>query len=53
MLLECWSLGDIVTNGFWILAGRKGGARIEKEKIGGATVIHNYGAGGAGYQASW
>ncbi|GAB7352873.1 hypothetical protein MBLNU459_g3470t1 [Dothideomycetes sp. NU459] len=32
---------------------RKGGARIEKERIGGKVVIHNYGAGGAGYQASW
>jgi len=22
-------------------------------KLGGTVVIHNYGAGGAGYQASW
>ncbi|KAE8453321.1 hypothetical protein EG329_011388 [Mollisiaceae sp. DMI_Dod_QoI] len=32
---------------------RKGGPRIELEKIGEALVVHNYGAGGAGYQASW
>lgn len=35
------------------IASRKGGARIEKEKLNGKVVVHNYGAGGAGYQASW
>lgn len=34
-------------------ASRKGGARIERELIGDRLVIHNYGAGGTGYQASW
>jgi D-amino-acid oxidase len=34
-------------------AGREGGARIEAEKIEGRLVIHNYGAGGTGFQASW
>lgn len=29
----------------------KGGTRIEKEKIDGMWVVHNYGAGGAGYQS--
>jgi D-amino-acid oxidase len=34
-------------------AGREGGARIEPEIIDGRLVIHNYGAGGTGFQASW
>jgi hypothetical protein len=34
-------------------AGREGGARIEKEKINDRFVIHSYGAGGTGFQASW
>jgi hypothetical protein len=36
-----------------ILASRKGGARVERTSLDGAVLIHNYGAGGAGYQASW
>ena len=35
------------------LAGREGGARIESEHMNGRFVIHNYGAGGTGFQASW
>ena len=32
--------------------GRLGGARIEKEeRADGRVVVHNYGAGGTGYQA--
>lgn len=32
--------------------GRLGGARIEKEmRSDGCVVVHNYGAGGTGYQA--
>jgi D-amino-acid oxidase len=34
-------------------ASRRGGARVEREKVGTKVVIHNYGAGGAGYQSSW
>lgn len=34
-------------------ASRKGGARLERQEFGRNVVIHNYGAGGAGYQASW
>lgn len=34
-------------------ASRKGGARLERERFGERLVVHNYGAGGAGYQASW
>jgi D-amino-acid oxidase len=36
-----------------ITAGREGGARIETEKINDRLVIHSYGAGGTGFQASW
>lgn len=34
-------------------ASREGGARIEIEERNGAWLIHNYGAGGSGYQSSW
>lgn len=30
---------------------REGGVRIEKQTIGSVVIIHNYGAGGYGYQA--
>ncbi|OJJ65355.1 hypothetical protein ASPSYDRAFT_138980 [Aspergillus sydowii CBS 593.65] len=30
---------------------REGGARVEREQFNGRTVVHNYGAGGTGYQA--
>lgn len=31
---------------------REGGARVEREELsGGRLVVHNYGAGGSGYQA--
>jgi len=32
---------------------REGGVRLEKEKINGVWVCHNYGHGGAGYQSSY
>jgi len=32
---------------------RVGGVRLEKEVIDGVKVVHNYGAGGFGYQASY
>jgi hypothetical protein len=34
-------------------ASRTGGARVEIEEQIGTLVVHNYGAGGAGYQSSW
>jgi len=32
---------------------RKGGPRVEKEKIDGKWVVHQYGHAGYGYQSSW
>ena len=32
---------------------RAGGARIEKERLGRKTIIHNYGHGGSGWSLSW
>lgn len=42
---------DIITERAGLRPGREGGARVEKEVINGKTVIHNYGAGGTGYQS--
>lgn len=32
---------------------RRGGVRIESERVGGRTLIHGYGIGGWGFQSSW
>ncbi|MFL6514299.1 MAG: FAD-dependent oxidoreductase [Chthoniobacterales bacterium] len=32
---------------------RKSGIRLERDQLGGRTVIHNYGHGGAGFTLSW
>lgn len=44
---------DIIRHGVGLRPVREGGNRIEKETIGNTTVVHNYGAGGAGYQCSY
>ncbi|CAM1507790.1 Fc.00g046380.m01.CDS01 [Cosmosporella sp. VM-42] len=44
---------DIIRHGVGLRPARDGGARVEKEKIDGAWVVHNYGHGGAGYQCSY
>lgn len=44
---------DIIRHGVGLRPAREGGARIEKEKINGVWVVHNYGHGGAGYQSSY
>jgi len=44
---------DIVRVGVGLRPYRNGGARIELENINGVKVVHNYGAGGFGYQASY
>ncbi|KAL5318850.1 hypothetical protein ACEPPN_013917 [Leptodophora sp. 'Broadleaf-Isolate-01'] len=43
----------VLQHGVGLRPGRKGGPRLEKEVIGDRLVVHNYGAAGAGYQASW
>ncbi|PRT54746.1 D-amino-acid oxidase [Wickerhamiella sorbophila] len=42
---------DVIVEKAGLRPGREGGARIEKETINGKTVIHNYGAGGTGFQS--
>src|SRR5262245_61471387 len=32
---------------------RAGGARIESERLGRKTIVHNYGHGGSGWSLSW
>lgn len=44
---------DVVRHGVGLRPVREGGNRIEKERMGDVWVVHNYGAGGAGYQASY
>ncbi|QDS75644.1 hypothetical protein FKW77_007000 [Venturia effusa] len=44
---------DVIRHGVGLRPVREGGTRIEKEMIGGVWVVHNYGAGGAGYQSSY
>jgi D-amino-acid oxidase len=44
---------DVIRHGVGLRPLRAGGARIEKEKVDGQWVIHNYGHGGYGYQCSY
>jgi D-amino-acid oxidase len=44
---------DIIRHGVGLRPAREGGPRIEKENIDGVSVVHNYGHGGFGYQASF
>lgn len=44
---------DIIRHGVGLRPVRTGGTRIEKERIDGVWIVHNYGAGGAGYQSSY
>lgn len=44
---------DVIRHGVGLRPVREGGTRIEKERIKGVWVVHNYGAGGAGYQSSY
>lgn len=44
---------DIIRHGVGLRPLRAAGARIEKEKINGMWVVHNYGHGGYGYQSSY
>ncbi|KAL1954375.1 hypothetical protein VTO42DRAFT_1241 [Malbranchea cinnamomea] len=44
---------DIIRHGVGLRPLREGGTRIERETINGVSVVHNYGHGGFGYQASY
>ena len=44
---------SIIRQGVGLRPLRNGGARLENEEIGGLWVVHNYGHGGFGYQASY
>ncbi|XPS75778.1 hypothetical protein M3J09_007848 [Ascochyta lentis] len=44
---------DIIRHGVGLRPGREGGVRLEKEKIDGVWVVHNYGHAGWGYQGSY
>ncbi len=44
---------SVIRHGVGLRPLREGGARVEKEKIEGGWVVHNYGHGGWGYQGSW
>ena len=44
---------DIVRHGVGLRPVREGGTRVEKERLQDVWVVHNYGAGGAGYQSSY
>ncbi|KAJ5273991.1 hypothetical protein N7478_009116 [Penicillium angulare] len=44
---------DIVRHGVGLRPMRNGGPRVEKDQVEGVSVVHNYGHGGFGYQASF
>lgn len=44
---------SVIRHGVGLRPLRTGGVRIEKEKIDQTWVVHNYGHGGWGYQASY
>lgn len=44
---------SVIRHGVGLRPVREGGARVERERIDGVHVIHNYGHGGAGYQSSY
>ncbi|KAI0022382.1 FAD dependent oxidoreductase [Xylariomycetidae sp. FL0641] len=44
---------DVVRHAVGLRPWRDGGVRIEKEKIDGTWVVHNYGHAGWGYQGSY
>ena len=44
---------SVVRHGVGLRPAREGGPRVEKTKLGETQVVHCYGHGGAGYQASW
>ncbi|KAJ5893633.1 D-amino-acid oxidase [Penicillium taxi] len=44
---------DIIRHGVGLRPVREGGPRVEKDLVDGVAIVHNYGHGGFGYQASF
>ncbi|KAF2750517.1 FAD dependent oxidoreductase [Sporormia fimetaria CBS 119925] len=44
---------SVVRHGVGLRPMRKEGIRVEKEKVNGVWVVHQYGHAGYGYQSSW
>ncbi|RAO68313.1 uncharacterized protein BHQ10_004325 [Talaromyces amestolkiae] len=44
---------QVVRHNIGLRPSRDGGARVDIEDRKGTWLVHNYGAGGAGYQSSW
>jgi D-amino-acid oxidase len=44
---------DVIRHGVGLRPGREDGVRLEKEKVDGLWVVHNYGHAGWGYQGSF
>ncbi|KAF7712592.1 Uncharacterized protein PECH_002840 [Penicillium ucsense] len=44
---------DIIRHGVGLRPLREGGPRVEKDEVARVKVVHNYGHGGFGYQASF
>ncbi|KAJ5832747.1 hypothetical protein N7474_001058 [Penicillium riverlandense] len=44
---------DIIRHGVGLRPLREGGPRVEKDNVDGVNIVHNYGHGGFGYQASY
>ncbi|KAH8728664.1 FAD dependent oxidoreductase [Phaeosphaeriaceae sp. PMI808] len=44
---------SIIRHGVGLRPMRKGGPRVETEKIGESWVVHNYGHAGYGFQSAW
>lgn len=44
---------DVIRHGVGLRPVREGGTRIDRERMGDLWIVHNYGSGGAGYQASY
>lgn len=44
---------DIIRHGVGLRPLREGGPRVERDTVDSVSVVHNYGFGGFGYQASF
>lgn len=44
---------DIIRHGVGLRPLREGGPRVETDEVAGVKIVHNYGHGGFGYQASF